>query len=113
VGGIGGSRRRRGEGSTRQTRLATDHLPAIDVRSLKRNGLIAPRQERVDLLTRFRMRSRALAPPGRYSTPTDRLTKALRGNPRPGIMRSPSWSALNPPCKRSVTVANIYQRLKS
>ena len=58
MGGIG-SGRRPGEGSMRVT---TDEVPALDVRDLKRKGLIAAGQERVGVVTRFRRRSRALAP---------------------------------------------------
>jgi hypothetical protein len=61
VGGTGSGRRR----SAGSTRLTTDQLPAIDVGELRRQEWIAPGQERVDLLTRFRTRSRALAPPGK------------------------------------------------
>ena len=59
MGGIG-SGRRPGEGSTR--RVTTDEVPALDVRDLKREGLIAAGQERVGVLRRFRRRSRVLAP---------------------------------------------------
>ena len=58
MGGTG-SGRRPGEGSMRVT---TDEVPALDVRDLKRKGLIAAGQERVGVVTRFRKRSRALAP---------------------------------------------------
>ena len=58
MGGIG-SGRRPGEGSMRVT---TDEVHALDVRDLKRKGLIAAGQERVGVVTRFRKRSRRLAP---------------------------------------------------
>ena len=58
MGGTG-SGRRPGEGSKRVT---TDEVPALDVRDLKRKGLIAAGQERVRFVTRFRRRRRALAP---------------------------------------------------
>ena len=54
-----GSGRRPGEGSMRVT---TDQLPSLDVRDLKREGLIAGGQERVGVVARFRKRSRRLAP---------------------------------------------------
>jgi hypothetical protein len=60
MGGTG-SGRRRGEGSMRVT---TDEVPALDVRDLKRKGLIAAGQERVGVVTRFRKRSRANLAPG-------------------------------------------------
>ena len=61
MGGIG-SGRRRGEGSSQ--RQTTDQLLSLDVRDLKRDGLIAPGQERVGVLARFRKRSRANLAPG-------------------------------------------------
>jgi hypothetical protein len=61
VGGIG-SGRRRGEGSS--PRHTTDQLPSLDVRDLKRNGLITPGQERVGILACFRKRSGANLGPG-------------------------------------------------
>jgi hypothetical protein len=60
VGGIG-SGRRPGEG---RKRVTTDEVPALDVRDLKRQGLIAAGQERVRFVTRFRKRSRANLAPG-------------------------------------------------
>jgi hypothetical protein len=60
VGGIG-SGRRRGGGSLRVT---TDEVPALDVRDLKRKGLITAGQERIGVVTRFRKRSRANLAPG-------------------------------------------------
>jgi hypothetical protein len=60
VGGIG-SGRRPGEASMRVT---TEEVPALDVRDLKRKGLIAAGQERVGVVTRFRRRRRANLAPG-------------------------------------------------
>ncbi len=51
-----GSGRRPVEGGSRQT---TDQRPALDVRSLKRERMIAAGQERVDVLMRFRKRKGA------------------------------------------------------
>ena len=53
----GGSRR-----VVRSKRLTTDQLPDLDVRVLKRDGLITPGQERVAILWGFRKRREALAP---------------------------------------------------
>lgn len=46
----------------RGKRLTTDHLPHLDVRELKRDGLITTGQERVNILWTFRKRWETLAP---------------------------------------------------
>ncbi len=56
MGGIGSGRRRGATASRRRIRQTTDQLPALDVRSLKREGLIVPGQEHVNVLVRFRRR---------------------------------------------------------
>lgn len=61
MGGTG-SGRWRGEGSSQ--RQTTDQLPSLDVRDLKRDGLIAPGQERVGVVARFRKPSPANLAPG-------------------------------------------------
>ncbi len=59
MGGIGSGRRRSESGRRKQT---TDQLPALDVRHLKRCGMIHPDQERADFLWRFRRRAGATSP---------------------------------------------------
>jgi hypothetical protein len=44
--------------------VTTDEVPALDVRDLKRKGLITAGQERIGVVTRFRKRSRANLAPG-------------------------------------------------
>ncbi len=60
MGGVG-SGRRHGEGE-RAKKQTTNQHPALDVRSLKRDGTIRPGQERVDVVAHFRKRAGATSP---------------------------------------------------
>ena len=57
-----GSGRQRGASKAPALRQTTDQLPGLDIRGLKRDGLITPGQERVCILLSFREPSAALAP---------------------------------------------------
>jgi len=63
MGGIGSGRRRGTPAGRRPTtRQTTDQLPSLDVRSLKRKGLIAAGQEHANVLAYFRRRKQGPGP---------------------------------------------------